>query len=498
MIEISSIEDIKALRESSDLECKLAQGRDGKGAFPKDVWETYSAFANTRGGNILLGLKENKDRSFELKGVDNPDKVLDEFWTSVNNLQKVSCNLMRECWVKLVAIDGCTLLQIYVPAASRTQKPVYLNNNPLTGTYKRLNSGDMRLTEEAVKRMLAEQVEDSRDTRLMRGFTLEDLDADSINAFRQLFRAYKADHPWLALDDLPLLQRLGCWYKDRGTGEEGLTLAALIMFGQHRPIHEALPNYMLDYQELPDDTRDQRWLDRVVPDGTWSGNIFDFYRKIIGKLEADLKQPFLLKNNVRQDDTLVHQALREALINCLVHADYSERASVKVVKSPKGFYFRNPGDMRIPPEIALVGGESDCRNRTLHAMFLLLGLGERAGSGLPKIHQGWTSLGHSLDLVESVQPFLQTEVYLNWAKAGHDGVNDRVNDGVNDGEAQMPEIQRQILRQIKANSQSTVATLANATGKSPRTIERHLKALRESQHIERVGPDKTGHWKVIE
>ena len=59
MVNIETLGDIATLRESSEVECKLAQGRDGKGKLPEDIWESYSAFANTDGGDILLGLRED-------------------------------------------------------------------------------------------------------------------------------------------------------------------------------------------------------------------------------------------------------------------------------------------------------------------------------------------------------------------------------------------------------------------------------------------------------
>lgn len=132
-------------------------------------------------------------------------------------------------------------------------------------------------------------------------------------------------------------------------------------------------------------------MDRVFPDGTWSGNVFDFYRKVYQKLVVDLKVPFTLEEGQRKADTPVHVALREALVNTLVHADFSDRISILVVKRPDMFGFRNPGLTRIPLEDVIAGGLSDCRNRLLHQMFLLVGLGERAGSGMPKIFSGWES-----------------------------------------------------------------------------------------------------------
>lgn len=468
MFTVESLADLIPLRESAEVECKLAAGKDGNGALPKDFWPTYSAMANTHGGIVLLGLRE-----------------------------KVSINLLADGDVSSLVVDGKTLLKIRIPAASRKQKPIFLNGQPLGNTWRRLHEGDRRCDDDTVKRMLAEQLEDSRDTRVLNSFGLQDIDMESLHAYRNAFAAHRPDHPWVQVDDLEFLRLIGGWREDRNNGEKGLTLAGVLMFGQWPSITEAAPLYFLDYQERSaDNASETRWLDRVVPDGTWSGNLYDFYRKVIRKLTADLKIPFVLKGDVRVEDTPVHQALREALVNTLIHADYSDRASVLVIKQPSGFVFRNPGVMRLPIEIALQGGASDCRNRTMHQIFLFINLGERAGSGIPKIRAGWTAAGHAFRLFDSIEPYDHTLLEMDWA----DGVSPAEEKTLTPPatpEKTPEKTPERILDALQKNKTATISDLAALLEKSESAIERALRKLKKSGRLRRIGADKGGYWEVL-
>jgi predicted HTH transcriptional regulator len=299
-LELNTFEDIELLSESEELECKLAGGRDGEGQLPEDFWPTYSAMANTDGGIVLLGVREKKGQ-FQLQGLKHPDRVHKQLVDLLQNPGKVSINLLTPKLIEQIEIEGKVLLRVTIPRASRVQRPVYLNGNPLKGnTYRRFHEADQHLDDDAVKLMLSEQ----------------------------------------QLDTL-------------------------------------------------DDSENSRWSDRITLDGAWSGNLYDFYRKVYPKLIVDLKIPFELKDGLRQSDSPDHVALREALANTLVHADYRERARIFVLKRKEGFAFTNPGLMRVPPAIAVEGDEPDCRNRSLQAMFRYVNIGEQAGTGLRKIFSGW-------------------------------------------------------------------------------------------------------------
>ena len=491
--DLRTLDDLNQLGETVELECKLAHGQNGQGEVPKDFWLSYSAMANSHGGVVLLGVRE-KDGVFTVAGLPNPAKVRADLFNNLNNPGKVSVNLLADSDVETVSIGDKTLLLVRIPAATRKQKPVYLNGQPLGNTYRRLHNGDRLCDNDIVKRMLAEQLEDSRDTRILNRFGLQDIDLESLHAYRNAFAVHRPGHPWIALDDLAFLHMIGGWREDRATGEAGLTAAGLLMFGRWPSIPEAFPLYFVDYQEHgPDPDSLTRWLDRVVPDGSWSGNLYDFFRRVIRKLTADLKVPFALKDGVRIDDTPVHQAVREALVNCLIHADYSDRASVLVVRSPAGFRFRNPGMMRVPVEQALHGGASDCRNRTLHQMFLLINLGERAGSGVPKIRSGWAQAGHALELHDSFEPFEHTVLEMKWAPEARQSAETSEQTSEETSE----ETSQRILGLLRQSPASSARQLASQLSLSQRAVELHLARLKAANKLKRVGPNKGGRWEVL-
>jgi ATP-dependent DNA helicase RecG len=152
---LQTLEDIAAIRESWNIECKLAQGRDGHGALPEDIWESYSAFANTAGGNIFLGLRELGPGNYELAGIRDAEKVVAEFMKGVNDTNVVSTNVLCPDSVVIIHIDGKAIVHIHVPKASLYLRPVYVGTNPLHGSFVRKGDADIRLFPEKVKRMQA-------------------------------------------------------------------------------------------------------------------------------------------------------------------------------------------------------------------------------------------------------------------------------------------------------------------------------------------------------
>ena len=387
-------------KESSDLEFKSA-----KGGFPHSFWETYSSFANTDGGAIVFGIKE-KDDQFYLDGVteEQAKKYEKDFFNRMHSKESVNIPLLKENDVQTVKFDGAYFLFFYIPRVDRSLRPVYCGLDPYTGTYRRDLDGDYHCSREEVNSMFADaNLASPVDGRILKNFSKEDLDADSIKQYRRRFEQWNPDHVWNVLPEDKFLEKLNVFRKDRKTGEYGLTYAGLLMFGTYSAIMDENPNFFPDYQEIQDPK--DRWVNRICPDGNWESNLFQFYSRVLPILQNFLPKPFLLEGNQRRTETPAHVAVREALANALIHADYTENASLNIYKYPNKMVFSNPGIMLISIKQYYQGGESICRNKYLQTMFTFLGSAEKAGSGVDKIIRGWEELNWKRPyLVEKKRP----------------------------------------------------------------------------------------------
>lgn len=387
-IKTEEIRQILQYGEHISLECKEA-----KNALPKSVWETYSAFANTSGGLILLGVKEERmmdeaEHRFCISGVFDADKLIQDFWNTLNS-EKVNVNILVDSDIEELQVDGETIVSIEVPQADYKQKPVYINGNPIKGTFKRRHEGDYHCSEDEVKAMLRDASDSGNDGGLLFGYGMDDIDTESLKAYRIEYELRNPDHIWNNLDNKEFLRNLGGYAVNRQTGEEALTLAGLLMFGKGLPIRERFDNIHMDYIDETGLTGERRWSDRLTYDGMWENNLYNFLKRVMPKLVSDLKRPFKLKGMNRDDDTAIHKAIREAFVNLIIHSDYLITGVLKIVKKDDGFVFSNPGSLKLPVEMIYEGGNSKARNPRIQTMLRMIGLGDNIGSGFPAILAAW-------------------------------------------------------------------------------------------------------------
>lgn len=384
MPEIFDINQFDSYREDNRREVKKAH--DG---LPVSLWDTYSAFANCYGGVIILGVKEDKDGSWQSTGLQNAAKLQKEFWDTINNTKKVSINLLRETDVEIYNHDSDVIMVIHVPAARREQKPVYINGDMFGGTFRRNFEGDYHCTRIQIKTMLRDQADDTIDMSVLDNLHMDIFNMDSVRGYRNSFASLKGGHPFVRLDDNEFLRSIGAAGISESDNTLHPTAAGLLMFGNEYDIVRQFPDYFLDYRAILDPNI--RWSDRIhSSSGDWSGNIFDFYFRVYNKLAQSLTVPFKLSGGTRVDVTPMHEAIREALANCLINADYFGSRGVVVTLQAKTLTFANPGYSRTGKIQMLRGGVSDPRNRGLMKMFNLIDIGERAGSGIPKIVNIWS------------------------------------------------------------------------------------------------------------
>ena len=489
---------LEALRkgERVTLECKKARSE-----VPSSIWSTYSAFANTLGGLILLGVEEDLDepdiaKRYTITGVSNVIKMKKDFWDTLNNASKINVNILSDSDVDSFDFDGKTVLAIQVPRAEYMVRPVFINNNLMRGTYMRNSEGDYHCTEDVIKMLVRDAFPDGNDRMFLENYTMDDIDLHTLEAYRNHFSSRYPEHVFNKLDHKEFLRQLGGYTLDRKSGKEGLTMAGLLMFGKGLPVRERFDNLRLDYIDKSHLVGEQRYSDRLTYDGTWENNLYNFATFVLPRLTKELPRPFKMNGTERDDDTPQHKAVREALTNAIIHADLVIDGVLKVEKYDDRFVFTNPGLLKIPVEQIYSGYETRARNQRIQNMFRMIGFGENLGSGFPLILSAWNEK-HWLEpeLIEQTE-LRQVKLILHIRPANV------VKDVVKDVVKELTERQKLILDMIRQDGALSARAMSDSLSEkekvSERTVQRDLDIMKKMGVIFRSGGRQNGEWKINE
>lgn len=470
-------------REGLELEFKAARG-----GLPKSIWPTVSAFANTSGGWIILGVSEGED-TIAIDGVADADGLLQDFHNSLRNDQKISHPVCGADDAIIESLEDKQVLVLRVPAAPRSMRPVYVGGNAYAGTYVRRHAGDYRCTKPEVDRMMREASGTAADSTILPRLTWDDLDRDALARYRRRHQTQYAASPWNGYDDQRFLQAIGGYRRDPETGQEGITVAGLLLLGTPEALRYWRTRHLIDYRLLPEGVDlETRWDDRIV----WEGNLFGAFEVIYPKLIEGQPVPFKLQGGVRIDETPVQIALREALVNLLVHADYAETQPSLISRSPEGYTFRNPGSSRIPMNDLLTGDRSDPRNPELVRMFRFIGLADEGGTGMPKILSAWRELGFRSPRIDVGTERYEFEIRLRHAHLLADEDRDWL---LSIGETwTQPEQLALVIAKHDGDVDNT--KLRSVTGAHPADVTRILGSLRDRELLQMIGGGRSARYAL--
>ena len=437
---------------------------------PSSTWDTYSSFANADGGRIILGID---DVTKIVEGVSKPEAKIQDLWNGLNNPQVVNENILRQDDIWTYETDGKTLIIMDVPRAERSLRPIY-HSRLETGTFKRNGEGDYRCRMSDISAMMRDKSDETYDSKVLPGTLFDDMDISTLHDFRNMLRSANPMHSWNKADDQQFAEMIGALDRVDGC----LTVAGLLMFGKEHRIYREFPDFKLDYKELSDN--DTEWKYRIVTgEGRWTGNVFTFFNLMYERLSTSIENPLRIGSDMKRiEDTDAHKAIRECVLNAIIHADYRGDLTVSVKRYRDRIEVSNSGLFRISVNEAELGGESDPRNKTIAKMFAMLGLVERAGIGVHYIMDVWRSEFGSKPMIMEDQCKQRVTVRLMTVPV-----------------KSMDTVDRHILELMVDDPKISIERIAKSLDVSTATVSVRIKALKASGMVTRIGGTK-GRWNV--
>ena len=462
-----------------------------------------SAFANTGGGWLVFGVFQQKDE-YTITGIKDPEKIEQDFITSLRSNQKFNVRINPTC--RKYEIEGKTVLAFHIPVSA--QKPVYFNN--INNTFIRTASGDQRATKAEIDAMYRDQAFGTKDRELT-DLNIDALNVSSIKRYRNFLQVVNPSHQYNLFSDEDFLQKLQVLKDGK------ITIAGLLFFGNVDSIEEVITDFRIDYLEIPGtslETASSRYSSRYSFRLDQQENIFEYYFAIYPRLLQQINIPFKMTvEGMATEDQPHVQALREAFVNMLMHTDYFSTSKPRIRAFSNHLEFYNPGGLPKDLKSIMEADISQPRNPVLAKIFRVIKLAETAGYGFDKIFRGWKGYFKTKPQIAGHFDYFQLELASKTElKRRRNGVDTEPVGGANQETEGLVErlVERLVEKHHLTTNQSKIITMIldnNTVSKSKLSkeikisttaIDKNIKKLKEKEILNRVGPDKGGHWEIID
>ncbi|MCM1087355.1 MAG: putative DNA binding domain-containing protein [Muribaculaceae bacterium] len=461
-----TIEEIKKMintGEKIDVEFKKSENN-----LNRDIYESVCSFNNRNGGNIILGIE---DGTKEIRGV-NPeriDKMLKDFTTSINNANKLNppMYLMPEIY----EIDGKKIIYIRIPEGAQIRR---LNGRIWDRTYE----GDIDITDNAelVYKMYARKQTTYFVNKVYPNLGLEFLDFEVIRRAKKMAVLRVDNHAWVDMTEEEILKSLGLIITDPDTGKEGITLAAILLFGKDSTIMSVLPQYKTDAIFRVKN------LDRYDDREVIITNLIDSYRRLMDFGKKHLNDIFVLDGD--QSISARDKILREIISNILAHRDYSNAYTAQFVIEKDKIFTRNSNLPHGHGELQLNKFEPFPKNPPISKVFREIGYADELGSGMrntnkyTKLYSGGTPVFIEGSIFEIIIP-MEDAAGL---QVGPDIVDKETDKETNKEIKTNKETNKETDKEIKTNKETSIET-NKETEASKETSGRIIEIMQESPEI---------------
>ncbi|MDR1015541.1 MAG: putative DNA binding domain-containing protein [Coriobacteriales bacterium] len=471
------------------------------------VFETVSSFSNRYGGHILIGVKDDGT----VLGVSRnaAGSMKRNFANTLNNPERMAPTLFLN--LEEAEVDGRLVLYAYVPASSQIQ--MFSSR-----IYDRNEDGDMDITNstDLIAQMSIRKSNSFTERKVFPYATSDDLLLNELMpVVRRKAVGRQAGHPWGDMSDMEILLSAGLYEKDRVTGKEGFNLAALMLFGRDEIIQQASPGYVTDCLLRVKDI--DRYDDRERVDC----NLIQAFDKCMAFIRKHTIDPFFLIDDLNA--SVRDKIAKELVSNILVHREFSSPMPGRIVIEKNRMTGENWNRSLHPGHLTPESFEPYPKNPILSRFFVNIGYADTLGSGVRnlfkfvKMYSGSEPELLESDVFKTIIPLPQLDaesvkvvsyVAVSAAQSTNTGEteignttegqgNATTNATVTQFGAAANATENQILNAVRKERAISYDELAQRLSKDRTTIYRNIRALKDRGILERVGPNKGGHWRIL-